>query len=221
MRHIPLITAAGLLFAAIIAAGVSAETSETARYDSDIASSRVTMEGTSTIHDWTVEGRVIQGELIVHELEPSSLWTNNDAASQALTPTPRVHIEIPVGSLKSDKSGLNKKMYEALKAQAHPMITYRLETAAIKTGRTADEDDSGVVLTVDTRGVLTVAGVDRTVEIPMQVKRLPDDRLEVSGETSLRMTDFGIDPPRAMLGMLRTGDTVHVHWTWVVVRRPS
>ena len=53
----------------------------------------------------------------------------------------------------------------------------------------------------------------------MQVRRLSTDRLEISGDTSLRMTEFGIDPPTAMLGMLHTGDIVHVRWTWIVTQR--
>ena len=216
MRRVSSPSVAGLLIVASIVAGVLAEASETARYDSDIASSRLTVEGTSTIHDWTVEGHIIRGGLILHELEPSSLWTHGDAAPQALAAT--VDVEIPVDSLKSDSGGLNRKMYEALKAQTHPVIIYRLAAAEIEADRAADENDSGGGITVNTTGVLTVAGVDRTVEIPMQVKRLPDGRLQVSGETSLHMSEFSIDPPRAMLGTLRTGDTVRVHWTWVLAR---
>ena len=219
MRRALRIGAGGWLVAAILAAGASPESTGAERYDADLASSRVTVKGTSTIHDWTAEGRIIRGELVLHEIEPSSLWTNSDAAPQALAAT--VHVEIPVGSLKSDNSGLNRRMYEALKTAAHPMITYRLESAKVATRQTAQADEAGGSLTIETTGVLMVASVERRMDIPMQVKRLPDDRLEVNGETSLRMTEFGIDPPRAMLGMLRTGDTVHVHWTWVLVRRPS
>lgn len=220
MQHASPAIAAGLFVVASLVAGVLAEASADVRYDSDVASSRVTVKGTSTIHDWTVGGGVIRGELIVHEIEPSSLWTNSESPSRVLTPTPTIRVEIPVSSLKSDKSGLNKKMHEVLKTQAHPLITYRLEAAEIQAGRATSEENVGGSLTVHTSGVLTVAGREKVVDISMQVKRLPEDRLEVSGETSLQMTEFGIEPPTAMLGLLRTGDTIRVRWTWVLARRP-
>ena len=216
MRNTPLITAVGLLFTAILAVGAPAQSTGTERYEADLASSRVTITGTSTLHDWHVEGRRVVGYVIVQEHELASLWGNSGLPAHPLAPT--VHVEIHVTSLTSGKRGMDEKMREALKAKTHPMITYRLESAKVTTRQTAQADDADESLTIETRGVLMVAGVERTVDIPMQATQLPNDRLEISGETSLRMTDFGINPPTAMLGTIRTGDTVHVHWTWVLAR---
>ena len=206
----------GLRFAALIAVGASARANGVERYDADIPSSHVTVEGTSTLHHWMVEGKSVGGFLIVHENELASLWTISGPRSQPLTPT--VRVEIPVASLTSGERGMDEQMHEALKARTHPMITYRLESATITTRQTDRGDDSGGGLPIDTHGVLLVAGAARAIDIPMQVKRLSHDRLQISGDTSFRMTDFGIDPPTAMLGMIRTGDMVHVHWTWVLAR---
>ena len=215
MRRAAPIAVAGLLLAVIIAAGASAESHGAERYDADIASSHVTIEGSSTLHGWRVEGQQFGGYLIVQENELASLW-NSTSSAHPLAPT--VHVEIPVASLKSGKRGMDDKISEALKAKRHPTIAYRLESAEIKTRQTTQVDDCDGSRPIDTNGVLTVAGAERTVNIPMQVRCLSKNRLEVSGGTSLRMTDFGIDPPTAMLGMVRTGDTVHVHWTWVLAK---
>ncbi len=219
MNRASSIIGTGLLFTAIISAGASAESSGAERYDADIASSRVTVEGTSTLHDWHVEGRRVGGYVIVQEHELAALWGASDLSTQSLAPT--VRVEIPVTSLTSGKRGMDETIYKALKATTHPMITYRLESAQITTRQTNQRDDADRSLTIETKGVLTVAGAEQTVDILMQIRRLTENRLEISGDTSLRMTEFGIDPPPAMLGMLRTGDTVHVHWTWVLARRPS
>lgn len=212
----PLTIGAGLLVAAIFAAGASPESPGTERYEADLAFSRVTIEGTSTLHDWHVEGQHLGGYVIVQEGALASLWGTRDSSSQPLAP--EVRVDIPVISLTSGKRGMDDKMHEALKATTHPMITYRLESATVTTHQIAQGDDTGGILTIETTGVLTVAGVERTVDIPMRVRRLSDHRLEISGDTSLRMTEFGIDPPKAMLGTIRTGDTVRVHWTWVPAR---
>ena len=219
MRRVPLIRAAGGLFAALLAAGASLESLGTERYEADLASSRVTIEGTSTLHDWHAEGQHLEGYVIVQEGVLASLWENNDPPSQPLAPT--VHVEIPVTSLMSGKRGMDDTMREALKAGAHPLITYRLESAQLTGRQAAQAEDASGSRMIDTTGVLMVAGVERTMDIPMRVRRLSDHRLEISGKTSLRMTEFGIDPPKVMLGTIRTGDTVHVHWTWVLARRPT
>ena len=214
MRHAPLIRAGGGLLAALLAVGASAESTATERFDADLASSRVTVEGTSTLHNWKVQGQSVEGYLSIDEQEFAALWIRSGPSPHALAAT--VRVDIPVTSLTSSKRGMDETMYKALKATMHPTITYYLKSAKVPTRQAAQADDA--VLTIETTGVLMVAGVERTVNIPMHVRRLSDNRLEISGDVALRMTDFGIDPPKAMLDMLRTGDTIHVHWTWVLAR---
>ena len=219
MRRVSLIRVAGGLFTAFLIAGAPPESIGAERYDADLTSSRVTIEGTSTLHNWHVEGRHLGGYVLVQEGELASLWSDSGPSLQE--PAPTVSVEIPVTSLTSGNRGMDENMHKALKATTSPMITYRLELVEIPRSQTAQADVADASLTIPTKGVLTVAGVERTVDLPMQVRRLPSDRLEISGETSLRMTNFGIDPPRAMLGTLQTGDEVRVHWTWVLTRDRS
>jgi len=219
MRRVPPISAVGLLLTGIITASASAELAGTERYEADLAASRVTVTGTSTLHAWHVEGRHLGGSLSIDGHELASLWRVSSSSPHTLAPT--VRVEIPVTSLAGGTREMDEKMHEALKAKTHPTMTYRLESVTIPARQTAHTDDTGGSVTIDTTGVLVVAGAERTVNMPMRVRWLSDHRLEISGDTSLRMTEFGIDPPRAMLGMLRTGDEVHVHWTWVLARRPS
>ncbi|MBI3324826.1 MAG: YceI family protein [Candidatus Omnitrophica bacterium] len=216
MRRGRLLRATGGFVGAILTAAVASESHGAERYDADLAASRVTIEGTSTLHDWHVEGHHVGGYVTVEEPELAAFWGSPDLPSPPFVPT--VRVEIPVTSLTSGKRGMDEKMYEALKAKAYPMITYRLESAKVTTRQTAQGDEADGRLAVETTGILTAAGVERTVDLPMRVRRLSDHRLEISGDTALRMTEFGIDPPRAMLGTLRTGTTVHVHWTWVLAQ---
>ena len=218
MRRAPLIRAAGGLLAAILAVGASSESTGAERYEADLASSRVTVEGTSTLHDWHVGGQHVGGYVVVQEHELASLWRDSGSSLHELAPT--VQVEIPVTSLMSGKRGMDEKMREALKADMHPVIIYRLESAKVTARQTAQAEDVGGSLTIETKGILTVAGIERKVDMPMHVRWLSNHRLEVRGETTLRMTEFGIEPPKAMLGTVRTGDTVHVYWTWVLAPSP-
>ena len=157
---------------------------------------RVTLAGTSNVHNysaWTDTVRVTQVRV---SLSPSAetLWDD------VLRPgaLERFDIEIPVGTLTSRDAGLDKNMWKALKADANRYIVFRL--ARLEQGPT------GALMAV---GTLGIAGVEREVVMPLRTERR-DDTLVVKGRLPLLMTDYGITPPTAMLGMLKTDPKVTV-----------
>ena len=58
-------------------------------------------------------------------------------------------------------------------------------------------------------GVLQIAGVEREVTLPLKTTR-KGDALAVSGEIDVLMTDYGIAPPKAMMGMVKADPKVTV-----------
>jgi polyisoprenoid-binding protein YceI len=162
-----------------------------------VDSARVTIAGTSNVHDYTASTtkvRVTRAH-IGAAIAGSDFWAN------ALKPgaLEAFEIAIPAATLTSPKEGLDKNMYKALKVEAHPEITFRLvrfEPAA------ADGAARAI-------GVLQIAGVEREVALDITTKRTPAG-LSVQGKVNLLMTDFGITPPKAMLGMLKTDPKVTV-----------
>jgi polyisoprenoid-binding protein YceI len=58
-------------------------------------------------------------------------------------------------------------------------------------------------------GVLKVAGVEREGALDITIER-KGSAMSVQGQTQFLMTDFGIKPPTAMLGMLKTDPKVSV-----------
>ncbi len=209
MKRVSSLTAAAL-FAAVALPPALAVQSQ--RYEPGASPSRITLEGTSSMHNWEEKGTVIRGSLVLTETDTACLWSGTPLLHQTISPA--ASAEIPVGSLTSGKSGMDKNMYATLKADKHPVITYRLESAEIQPSQPAPKDLPGEEITVNTTGIVTVAGKEKRMQIPMRIKRLPDNRLEVSGEASLRMSDFGVPPPKFMAGLLRVGDEVRVRWIW-------
>ena len=63
--------------------------------------------------------------------------------------------------------------------------------------------------------MLRIAGVDREVAIDITTKRT-GATLTVQGRLDLLMTDYGIKPPVAMLGMLKTDPKVTVTFETVL-----
>ena len=158
----------------------------------------VTVEGTSTLHAWTMETSSIGGEI---EAPNPSNW--NAPAKAAVT--------IPVTSLKSKHAKMDKLMADALKAKTQPRIRYELVEAK-------PESATETSFVLATRGKLTIAGVTRDVTMDVAGTAGPEGRYTLTGTTPIRMTDFGIRPPTAMLNTIRTGDDVKVTFRWTVAR---
>jgi len=71
---------------------------------------------------------------------------------------------------------------------------------------------SGDGLTVEATGKLSVAGAERSVSMTVKTERLPDGTRRARGTVPIRMTDFGIVPPRPWFGVLRTADKVLIQF---------
>jgi polyisoprenoid-binding protein YceI len=160
--------------------------------------SMVRVEGTSTIHDWKMEGATISGK--INAPTPDN-W---NAPAQAV-------VTIPVTSIRSEHSKMDKLMAEALKAQAHPEIRFEM-TEAVPQRATAE------AFVLKTKGKLTIAGVTKEIAFDVQGSRNPDGRYTLVGNAPVKMTSFGINPPKAMMNTIRTGDDVKVTFRWVVER---
>ena len=169
-----------------------------------LGSAKLTLAGTSNIHAYTATTTDIRATRVQLGTVPAGA----DLLDSALTPgvVEAFEVTIPAKSLASTKEGLDKNMHAALKVAEFPDITFKLvrfETRpAPATGMRAI-------------GVLRVAGVDRQVAIDLTTER-KGPALLVKGTLALLMTDWGITPPKAMMGMLKTDPKVTITFDVVV-----
>jgi len=115
-------------------------------------------------------------------------------------------LTIPVKQMHSGNEKLDDKMYDALQADDHPDITFRLTGDTIVPGAPNDS------LIVKASGILAVAGKEKPVELSVILVRNQDSTVSIKGSKELLMTDFGIEPPSMMLGLLKTDDKVVIHF---------
>jgi polyisoprenoid-binding protein YceI len=156
----------------------------------------VAVEGTSTLHAWKMQSGKISGQI-------------NAPTPDNWNAPARVVVTIPVSSIKSEHAKMDKLMAEALKAKENPEIRYEMISAT-----PAQANANAFVL--KTQGRLTIAGVTRDIAFDVQGSKNPDGRYTLAGQAPIRMTWFGIKPPTAMMGTVRTGDEVKVTFKWVV-----
>ena len=192
-------TALAGAFALTISLGaLGAATSEVAT-EAPLAlnTARITIDGNSNLHPYTASTTAVRltRVQIAADVAGPDFWANvvKPGALAAF------EINVPVLKLSSPKDGLDKNMHKALKAHEHPEITFRLvrlEPAAA----------AGALRGI---GMLRVAGVEKEVALDLMTKAV-DGAMSVKGEVHVLMPDFGIAPPKAMLGMLKTDPKVKV-----------
>jgi hypothetical protein len=170
----------------------------------------LSLSGTSTLHDF--ESR--SDHVTVALLRDASTPDPQDAAAFksliASAAVRGVDVEVPVTSLRSDKSGLDKNLWRALQAPDHPTIRFHLAKYTITSAASPD------TLPIRAEGTLEVAGVVKPVTLQARAIRAANG-LWLEGSQPLLMSDFGIRPPKMMLGTLRVGDRILVHYHLLLV----
>jgi polyisoprenoid-binding protein YceI len=145
--------------------------------------SKLTIEGSSTLHDWTVAANTMEGSI---EKEGDALET--------------VDFSVAVADIHSDRAAaMDKKMHEALKKEEHPRVLFSVKGANVPKNENQE-----------LKGTLNVAGVEKEVAVPVTVTESGEDGLQISGEHKIVLQDYEIEPPTAMFGTIVVGDEVTV-----------
>ncbi len=181
--------------------------------------SKMRLEGTSNIHDWQVEGKLIGGYIEVDQNFP--LEPGKEAKPG------KVEIKgeafVPIRSMSSiEKDGrpystkMDDIMYEKLLEATNKRITFYPTELVLKEAA----KDKTAPYVYDAKGLLAVAGVTNEVSFPVNVvpQGGDDKRIKISGTANVKMSQFKIEPPapKIALGMIKTGDDVKIIFDWVV-----
>jgi polyisoprenoid-binding protein YceI len=182
LNKFPLLTIVSLLF-------VTAAFGQT---HSKLKAHKVTVDGTSSLHDWTSEAAKVEWKGVV-TVEGNKVKEIKD-----------VTITILVKSIKSEKGKtMDNKTYEAFKSDKFPNITYKL---------TEVSGDGSMKAT----GTLTMAGTSQTVTLDVNSKVLASGDVQFTGKQALNMKDYKMDPPTAVMGTIKVGPEVTVNFDLTV-----
>jgi polyisoprenoid-binding protein YceI len=155
------------------------------QYKVDNAKSNMTIDGTSNVHDWTEDVEIINGTMTA-EIEGTKLVNISS-----------INLSIPVQSIKSGKSTMDKNTYNAMNADKHPNIKYSLKSVSITGNKAVLE------------GTLTINGVAKTIKMNSDYK-VAGNTIQLTGSYAFKMSEFKIEPPVAMMGAMKTGDAITV-----------
>lgn len=160
--------------------------------------SRVWITGSSNIRRFTCRAREVSGavDLRATTTRSSGFSGENVAASPS--------VSIPVVRLDCGIARMSRHLHETLRVAEHPAIEFRLAHYDIDFG--GEEPIAHLV------GRLTIAGVEQPVELTADVRADSMGIPHVQGAHAVRMTSFGVRPPRRFAGLLRVRDRITVHF---------
>jgi polyisoprenoid-binding protein YceI len=156
-------------------------------YKLDPSNSNLTVFGTSNVHDWEIKAESQQGNLVLN--------SDNDIKS--------LQISIEAEGLKSGKSGMDKNTYKALNTKSYKTIEFKYT----KTTSIDKKDDNSYKLTI--QGDLKVNGVTKNISMTIDVQ-VTNNNVSFTGKKTIKMTEFEVEPPTALLGTIKTGDEVTI-----------
>lgn len=163
-------------------------------YELSKVGNEILINGTSNLHEWTMN--VVE----------SSLEAEFDTQGLRLKSINKLIFSCKPSDIKSNSNLMDRKTREALKAEKFPEIKFSLSSGT-------DIKSDNRKFSGNLKGTLLVAGVTKIVEVPFTGFVNDDNSLRVEGSVDLKMSDFKISPPTALLGTLKTGDNISVSFS--------
>lgn len=161
----------------------------TAQTDYQVGSKpELKVSGTSTLHDWEMVSTQATGE---------ALLILQDGKLQGIQ---KLSVSMPAESLKSGRNAMDKNTYTALETKKHREIQFVL------TSLTATEAN-----TWNAKGNFTIAGVSQPAVFELKSSQ-SGSNYNFQGKHAFKLTDYKIDPPTALMGTVKTGDEVVIHF---------
>ncbi len=158
------------------------------------------LSGTMPLKNWTMTAHGLSGAAKM-----------DITADHRLTGIQTLTFSLPVHNLKGEQEAMDNDAYKALKADQYHEIVFRLNSATI-------EPRSGHNYNVLARGKLTVAGVTRDVVLNMAGTVAKDGSISFTGSEVVRMSDYNVERPSLLFGMIKAGDEMTLAYNLVFIQ---
>lgn len=158
--------------------------------------SRLWIEGSSNVNTFDCVANEYSGEAVVGQ----NGTEESDQEDQEVT----LEVVINVNGFDCGKRKMNSDMKKALKADSYPNITFSYSRAELL--------NSNDVNQFIVEGDLTVAGVTREISFIAEGDVSENGEMRARGSKKIFMTDYGIEPPTGLLGLIKADDELTVHF---------
>ncbi len=177
--------------------------------------SKLWIEGSSTVHDIHCEAGQIVAYANIGQPDADDLGDigngsmNNDNGS--------VTINIPVYDFDCGRRRMNRDFYGALKAEDHPSIDFEYYSSRLITNL----EPGCHPFQLQVKGKLSVAGYGQEIDVLVNIEPCEENRFLLTGSKVINMRDFGIEPPSAMMGLIRANEELEVFFSLTAEQTPE
>ena len=169
--------------------------------------SRLWIEGSSNVNQFECVAREYNGDATIRREISGGVenFENDDQLS--------IRVEILVDAFECGRSRMNRDLRNALKSSSFPNITFIFGNA-VQINSTPESNGAS---RFEVSGILTVAGNTQNVTFELDGSFLDDGRIRVTGKKEIKMTDFDVEPPTGLFGLVRADDELTVHFDLYVL----
>jgi YceI-like domain len=209
-----------MLLAALLAAPAIAE-EHTILFASP--ASQLVLEGSSNVAPWRCKGTTLEGRMdvaaplarinhLIDRIEDGNIVPLMANPATASFPQPAFRLRVPVTALRCGNAKMERDLFRALRGDEFPSIDFRFTELV---GGVNHDIDAGRYH-AKISGVLTLAGVSRTIRLDVEAQRIAPDTFRLRARLPMKMTDFRITPPTALFGAIKARDDLAVRFDLVL-----
>lgn len=155
--------------------------------------SKLKINGTSNVTDFEcIYDEKIEQDTLSHyvEFEDTFVAVGGD------------ELRLEIDSFDCGKRGINRDFRKVLRSSEYPNIDIRLEKVYREEGKPVEADVA-----------ITLAGTTNQYRVRLHQVALEKSSATVGGSQIINMTDFGIEPPTALFGLIKVDNTLQINFT--------
>jgi polyisoprenoid-binding protein YceI len=162
-------------------------------YKLDKIESSLSITGTSTLHDWHMNANEYSCLVQVKSQNESSFILSE------------IEFSCESRSIKSDNSIMDGKAHDAINADKWKIISFK--SNGINSISINENKIEGIM-----KGILQISGTEQEVNLPFTGELAKDGKIKLKGGVKIKLTDYKVEPPKALMGTIKTGNDIEVHY---------
>jgi hypothetical protein len=177
--------------------------------------SRVWLDGSANVVDFKCVAGIIESTGFLNDMNMQLLQSGAGRPHGEV----ELQVRIPVNQLNCGKPPINRDMRKTLNADLFPVITYTLGESRLMC---CTDDVLPQTMEIETFGELTLSGNTRKERIIVSGQFIGTYQLRITGSHVISMSDFGLEPPSPMMGLIKVNDKMIVNFDVIItVKDPS
>lgn len=171
--------------------------------------SRVWLDGSANVVDFRCVAGIIESDGYLHDMNYEIMRAGNGRPHGQV----QLEVSIPVQQLNCGKAPINRDMRKTLNADQYPTIKYKLGENRLMC---CTDDALPQTMQIETFGDLTLSGKTRKERIIVTGQFIGTYQFRITGSHVIKMSDFGLEPPSPMMGLIKVNDQMIVNFDVII-----